>query len=158
MHIQHWRVLTLVVSALSLGPSFAHVLEAYPRLSLWTPELWREATEFNGQYMLFAIVGAPLDIGAIAVSGVLAYRTRNDRRASWWAALGALLAGSSLLLWFCVVAQANAVLATWQPGPIPADFAQVQKQWEFGHMGVATLKLLSFASLARATVVPSRHP
>src|SRR5215204_3900931 len=105
MHLQHWRVVTLVVSALSLGPSFAHVLEAYPRLSLWSPELWREATVFNGQYMLFAIVGAPLDIGAIVASGVLAYLTCNDRRASWWAALGALLAGASLLVWFGVVAQ-----------------------------------------------------
>jgi hypothetical protein len=37
LHIQHWRLLTLVISALSLGPSFAHVLEAYPRLSLWAP-------------------------------------------------------------------------------------------------------------------------
>ena len=156
MPIQHWRLLTLVVSALSLGPSFAHVLEAYPRLSLWTPELWREATVFNGQYLLFAIVGAPLDIGAIAVSGVLAYLTRDDRGASWWAALGALLAGASLLVWFGVVARANAVLATWQPGPIPADFAQVQRQWEFGHMAVATLKLLSFVSLARAAVYARR--
>jgi len=102
--------------------------------------------------MLFAIVGAPLDIGAIVASGVLAYLTCNDRRASWWAALGALLAGASLLVWFGVVAQANAVLVTWQPGPIPGDFAQVQKQWEFGHVGVATLKLLSFVSLAKAAV------
>jgi hypothetical protein len=152
MQIQHWRLLTLVISALSLGPSFAHVLEAYPRLSLWEPALWRETTVFNGQYLLFAIVGAPLDIGAIVFSGILAYLSRDDRPARWWAALGALLAAASLLVWFGVVAQANSILATWQPGPVAADFAAVQKQWEFGHMAVATLKLLSFASLVRASV------
>jgi hypothetical protein len=43
-----------------------------------------------------------------------------------WAAAGALFAGGSLLVWF-VVARANAVLATWQPGPIPADFARRSK-------------------------------
>jgi hypothetical protein len=152
MQIQHWRLLTLAISALSLGPSFAHVLEAYPRLSLWAPELWRETTVFNGQYLLFAIVGAPLDIGAIVFSGILAYLSRDDGPARWWAALGALLAAASLLVWFGVVARANSVLATWQPGPIAADFAAVQKQWEFGNMAVASLKLLSFASLVRASV------
>lgn len=30
---------TLLFTALSLGPSFAHVLEALPRLTVWSPEL-----------------------------------------------------------------------------------------------------------------------
>lgn len=29
--------LALLLGALSLGPSFAHVLEAYPRLTIWPP-------------------------------------------------------------------------------------------------------------------------
>ena len=34
----------ILVMALSLGPSFAHLLEAPPRLTAWPPELWREAS------------------------------------------------------------------------------------------------------------------
>ncbi|MGO4572822.1 hypothetical protein [Microvirga sp. 2TAF3] len=74
-----WRFLALVISALSLGPSFAHALEALPRLTVWSPELWREATVFNGQFQLFGILGGPLDGGAILVAGILAYWVRKDR-------------------------------------------------------------------------------
>ena len=37
-------MIAAVIAALSLGPSFAHVLEAGPRLSVWPPQLWRETT------------------------------------------------------------------------------------------------------------------
>ena len=47
-----WSVLAAAVAALSLGPSFAHMLESGPRLYVWSPELWREATVFNQQFML----------------------------------------------------------------------------------------------------------
>jgi hypothetical protein len=63
-----WSFFAILVMALSLGPSFAHLLEAPPRLTAWPPELWREATVFHGQFAYFAIVGAPLDVGAIALA------------------------------------------------------------------------------------------
>ena len=48
-----WAVLTATIAALSLGPSFAHVLESLPRLSQWSPELWRETTVFNSQFWAY---------------------------------------------------------------------------------------------------------
>ncbi|WP_352698495.1 hypothetical protein [Mesorhizobium sp. M0590] len=79
-----WSVLTAIVAALSLGPSFAHVLESVPRLTRWPPSLWRETTVFNAQFQFFAIVGAPLDVAAIACPGLLAWMLRSDRPAFWW--------------------------------------------------------------------------
>ncbi|WP_352814505.1 hypothetical protein [Mesorhizobium sp. M0207] len=76
-----WSVLTAIVAALSLGPSFAHVLESVPRLTSWPPSLWRETTVFNAQFQFFAIVGAPLDVAAIACPGLLAWMLRSDRPA-----------------------------------------------------------------------------
>ena len=73
-----WSLLAAVVAALSLGPSFAHVLEAAPRLTVWPPELWRETTVFNRQFEFFAIVGAPLDVGVIIVLAVLTWLRRAD--------------------------------------------------------------------------------
>ena len=35
-----FAVATLLVAALSLGPSFAHVLESGPRLGEWPPPWW----------------------------------------------------------------------------------------------------------------------
>ena len=56
------KTVALVIAALSLAPSFAHALESYPRLMIWSPELWRDATVFNAQFWLFAVIGAPIDI------------------------------------------------------------------------------------------------
>jgi hypothetical protein len=81
---------SLVLAGLSLGPSFAHVLEAPPRLSVWSPELWREATVFQGQFALFAKVGAPLDVASILVVFLLAYLLANERPAFWFALAGAV--------------------------------------------------------------------
>ena len=34
-----WSFVGVLVMALSFGPSFAHLLEAPPRLAVWPPEL-----------------------------------------------------------------------------------------------------------------------
>ncbi len=140
-------IVTALVAALSLGPSFAHVLEAGPRLREWPPELWREATVFHGQFRLFALVGAPLDILAVALPAGLAFALKAAGRPMRWAALAALLYGAALISWFLLVAPANAVLASWTPGPLPADFPAVRWRWESGHMVVAALKALGLIAL-----------
>lgn len=152
-----WSLAALVVTALSLGPSFAHVLEAPPRLARWSPELWREATVFNGQFQLFAIVGGPLDIGAILVTAVLAISVRRDQSGFRYALAGSALFAAGLATWFAWVAPANAVLATWQPGPLPEDFTAIRDRWETGHMAVAAIKLAGFVATA-LSVVPRDRP
>jgi hypothetical protein len=143
-----WRRGALVIAALSLGPSFAHVLEAPPRLAAWPPELWREATVFHGQFQLFGMLGGPLDGGAILVLATLAWLSRREGPAFRPALAAAVLYALSLAAWVAVVAPANGVLATWRPGPIPPDFAAVRLRWETGHMVVAALKLAGFVALA----------
>lgn len=157
MMLRSWTLVALTVAALSLGPSFAHVLEAPPRLAVWSPELWREATVFNGQFRLFAVVGAPLDLGIIPVLGVLAYLLRHEPDRLRFALAGAVLFALALAAWIALVAPANAILATWQPGPIPGDFHEVRNRWETGHMTVAALKLMGFMATALA-VAPAGKP
>jgi hypothetical protein len=144
------RILSPVLAAMSFGPSFAHVLEALPRLSVWTPELWREATVFNGEFILFLWVGAPIDVAAILAAALLAFILRGERPGFRPAALGAALLAAALAAWFALVAPANAILATWTPGPIPADFDAVRLRWETGHMVVAALKLAGLISICAA--------
>ncbi len=157
MMLRIWSLAALTIAALSLGPSFAHVLEAPPRLAVWSPELWREATVFNGQFRLFAVVGAPLDLGIIPVVGVLAYLLRHEPGRFRFALAGAVLFALALAAWFALVAPANSVLATWRPGPIPDGFHEVRTRWETGHMTVAALKLLGFMATALA-VAPAGKP
>lgn len=142
-----WCTLTATIAALSLGPSFAHVLESVPRLTKWSPSLWRETTVFNGQFLLFAVIGAPLDVAAIACPGLLAWLLRADRPAFWFVLAAAVLYAVSLAMWSILVKPANDVLATWVPGPIPENFDAIRLRWETGHMIVTGIKAAGFVSL-----------
>jgi hypothetical protein len=150
-----WSVVTVTLAGLSLGPSFAHALEAPPRLSVWPPELWIDATVRHGQFALFRLVGAPVDVAAILAAAALAFLHRKAPGFRWTAA-GAVLLLAGLIAWFAIVAPANSVLATWRPGPTPADFASVRDRWEAGHMVVAALKLAGFVCLTLG--VTARRP
>lgn len=137
--------LAILLAGLSLAPSYAHVLEAPPRLLQWSPQLWRDATVFNGQFRFFALVGAPIDVAAIVACGGLAIALRHRRSGCVLAlaATGAFALG--LLAWFAVVNEANAVLATWTPDALPANFDAVRGRWEWGHVAVAVAKAAGFA-------------
>jgi hypothetical protein len=151
-----WAMMTAIIAALSLGLSLAHVLEAPSRLLTWSPELWREATVFNGQYRLFGILGAPLDIAAIVCPAILAYLLRGQGGPSRLAAFAALFYAVALTLWFWRVAPANEVLATWTQGPIPADFETVRMRWETGHMAVAASKFVGLLLASASSVLADR--
>jgi hypothetical protein len=143
--------LALVLAALSFGPSFAHLLEAPPRLE-WSPALWREATVFNGQFRYFAIVGAPVELATIVVTTAHAWLLRRERSVFGFAAAGAALFIFSLITWFFWVQQANLVLADWVPGPIPPDFESIRVRWESGHIVIATIKLAALALIVLSVV------
>jgi hypothetical protein len=147
-----WCVLSLVLAALSLGPSFAHALEALPRLKAWPPELWIDATVRHGQFKVFGILGGPIDLAAIASAAVLAVRLRGEAGVHAAVAAAVLLA-LALAAWLTIVAPANSVLAHWGAGPPPPDFARVRNRWESGHLIVAGLKAAGFVALACAVAM-----
>jgi hypothetical protein len=147
---------TILVMALSLGPSFAHLLEAGPRLTIWSPELWREATVFNSQFMWFAIVGGPIDIGAVVLGAILAFVLRREKVPFRWALAAAILFAASLAVWLSVVAPANAVLATWAPGPVPENFEAVRDRWESGHVAMTAIKFCGLTAAVLAGLTAGR--
>lgn len=149
-------LVAILVMALSLAPSWAHLLEAGPRIGIWAPGLWREATVFNAQFMWFAIVGGPFDVAAILFGAVLAFVLRREPAPFRWALAATVLFAISLAVWLAVVAPANAELATWTRGPIPGDFASVRDRWETGHIAMAVIKLAGLAAGVLASLTASR--
>jgi hypothetical protein len=153
-----WSFLALLVMALSLGPSFAHLLEAPPRLTVWSPELWREATVFNGQFTYFAIIGAPLDIGSILLGAAVTFVIRHKRPAFWLAMAATFLFATSLATWFAVVAPMNAILAQWGPGPIPDNFEAVRNRWETGHIVISAIKVAGLSCMIAGVLTLGKQP
>lgn len=150
------RLATLTLSALTLGLSFAHVLEMPAKLA-YAPRVYVALQ--NSLYVSFGPpgVGAFVEPGAILATGLLAYLVRH-RRAAFWLTVGA---ASCLLLAFPVVFflftdPANAVFQG--AASVPPDFERYRIQWEYSHAARFVLHLAAFVLLARSVLHRPRVP
>jgi hypothetical protein len=145
---------TLLVTALSLGASWSHILQIRGKAA-WDATLWRTAME--SLYRDYATLGAVTEIGAIALAWSLVISYRHLPTARIWSVTGAiLLTFAFFALWLGFVAPLNAIFATWAPGSMPADWMQYRDRWEFWHAVIALVKAGAFAALAWAAL-GARH-
>lgn len=141
-------VATLVLAALALGSTWAHVLELPQKLRLDDAGY---AFVNGALYRWFAVVGAPLSMLAIGCAAALAWRTRDDARARGWTAAGAALLALWLASWALVVQPVNAEIAEAlrdAPASVPARWAERRARWEGGHVLGFALELAAFVAIA----------
>ena len=151
------RLAALTLSALTLGLSFAHVLEMPAKLA-YAPRVYVALQ--NSLYVSFGPpgVGAFVEPGAILATGLLAYLVRR-RRPAFWLTVGAEIC---LLLAFPVVFflftdPANAVFQG-AGASVPPDFERYRIQWEYSHAARFVLQLAAFVLLARSVLHRPRVP
>ncbi|MEZ2128440.1 MULTISPECIES: DUF1772 domain-containing protein [unclassified Sinorhizobium] len=147
-----FRLLTLLLAALSLALSFCHLMEMPVRLG-WQPALWMMVTNFGGLYLIFGTAGAAIDVLAIIASALLAFLVRNRRPSFQLTIAGSAFMAAGLAIWFAFVAPMNAIMATWSPGPIPENFASVRNQWEYSHAIIAMMKFVGMTFLLLSVLV-----
>jgi hypothetical protein len=126
-----WRTMAVVLSGLTMGLTFAHVLELPQRLQ-YDAELWTALTRPNALYRYFGIVGGPIEVAAV-VGVVVVAATLRRRPAGRLALVAAGLHIAALAAWVGIVAPANAEIGTWRVDRIPQDWATWRTRWEAGH-------------------------
>jgi hypothetical protein len=141
------RYLCLLLVALTLGLTFAHVMEIPGKLRLDGPT-WL-AVQHN-LYVAFGVVGAAIELLAILLTWLLVLMVRRRRPALWWTLAAALCVSAGLADWFLLVAPMNAALSVWTPETLPADWTRYRDQWELGHAIHAGLFALGFSALVLA--------
>lgn len=152
MPVRLLRFATTLLVALLAGLAFAHVLER-PAKMQFDPALY-----ITIQKSLYVQWGPPqiggfLEPAAIIATGLLAFFLRKDRRGLSFA-LGALLA---LLLafpvvFFWMVAPANAAFLAVTLPAIPPNWADLRSSWELGHTIRFTLQFSALALLALGSI------
>ena len=142
------RFCALVVGALALTMTSAHVLEMAPKLG-YDIDFY---TAVNGTlYRYFAIVGGVYTVLAILVTGALAWRARRRPSAPWsWAAAAGFLA--TFVSWLILVAPVNAAAAHG------VSWAELRTRWEVGHLVGFVLVLAGFVLLCISVLVEVRVP
>jgi Domain of unknown function (DUF1772) len=144
MTLTLWRFAALLLTALLMGLTFAHVLEMPVKLRLDGP------TWLNLQHTLypyFALIGGPIELLAILASVVLAYLGRGQPNFPLTLAAAVLLMASFFGLWLGLVSPANARTAEWTAQTLPPDWAVWRARWEWGHAGSFVLQLAAFCLL-----------
>lgn len=137
------RTACLTCIALSLGLSFAHVLEIPGKLQLDGPQ-WLMVQ--HHLYVGFGTVGAAIEVAAIVLAWVLALRLRGTAEARRTFA-AALLVTVSLIEWALVVAPMNARLNAWTATTLPSTWTATRDRWEAGHAVQAVLFFAAFLLL-----------
>ena len=138
---------SLVFVALTLGLTFAHVLEIAGKLRLGARD-WLIVQQ--NLYVAFGVIGGTCEVLAI----VFTWLTVRQRPAGSVAArhtwIAAIAASTGLVVWALVVAPMNTVLSSWTPASMPADWTRVRNRWELGHATQAVLYAIAFVALAIA--------
>lgn len=128
MHVV--RLLALVIAVAALLAPAAHVLEMPNKLKLDGP-LWLAV-----QQSLYRgwgpFIGAPTEIGGLALSLVCFFFAGARRARALWAAAAACYL-VMLLAFFLFNAPVNAAIDSWTAATLPADWANWRAKWETGH-------------------------
>jgi hypothetical protein len=146
-----WRFSAIVLSALSMGLSFCHLLELPPKM-LFDGQLWVTMTT-KGLYSLFGSVGAVIEVGSLLMAIVLAFLLRGRGLVFSLTLSGATLLVVALALWSIFIAPVNAELAQWTSISFPSDWMRYRDRWEYTHAVNAIIKLIAFCSLVCSLLV-----
>jgi hypothetical protein len=150
-----WSGVSLVLAALLLGTTFAHVLEirAKARMdgALWT-------TLQHRLYAAFATVGGAVEIGAIVSTAALALMARPGTTRSLAGAACACFAIAFVVVWVGIVEPVNRKVARWEPAAVPPDWQRWREQWDTGHALRFCLHLLGFVFLVMLLAAHASAP
>jgi hypothetical protein len=152
MSIRSWRFLVLLLAALGLILGGAHLLELPPKMR-YDGAMY--AAVNSTLYPLFAMVGGPIQIGAILSSTVLAYRA-HGHTGGRWALWGCLALFLSFGLWLALVVPVNSEWARVMeaaPASAPEAYLRLRDRWEYGHVAAFLAWLMGFILLLVSVLV-----
>ena len=147
-----WRMLTIMLTALSLGPALGHLLEL-PAKMLYDGRLWLRVSQTL--YSTFGTVGAAFEVSAVVTAVFLAFLVRRRQLAFGWTVLGATCLVASHAAFWIWIAPVNAIIAAATGDTLPADWMELRKQWEYTHAARAILQTIALATLVFPVVIES---
>jgi hypothetical protein len=149
-------VVAVVLTALTMGLEFAHVLE-WPQKQHYPGPLYVYLQE--SLYVWFGNLGGVVYVLAVATTVTGALLIRRDRERRWQVGAAALLQVVALASFLTVVYPVNLRLPVGSAGTVPADWTTLRDRWELGHTVGFALFTTSFVLLVlAATREPRRAP
>ncbi|MGF1595129.1 MAG: hypothetical protein ACFCUW_17750 [Kiloniellaceae bacterium] len=143
------RFIALVLTALALVPSGAHLLELPGKIGLSQDDYFVVQEIYRG----WALFGFVL-VGAITATFVLAVLLYGSRTPFVLACAAFLLITTTLAVFYLGAFPANQATGNWTV--VPDNWRALRSQWEFGHATAAVLTFVAFCALVLEAVGPRR--
>lgn len=151
MLVKLWRLVTVMLIGLSMGPALCHLLEM-PAKMTYDGSLW--LTLLHTLYPpAFGTVGAFFEVGAVVTAVALAFLVRQRRPAFGWTLLGALCLVTAHATFWIWIAPVNATMAPLTPETLPADWMRLRDHWEYTHAARAVLQTIALGALVFSILV-----
>jgi hypothetical protein len=139
-----WRFATLLMCAVALATSLAHLLELPAKMG-YDAKLY--VMLHRTLYWNYGRIGGPAEVIAMLLAVGLAWRLRGTGARFSLSALGAALLVAAFTVFLLVVQPANSAMLAWPLDGIPLDWARWRDRWEYGHAARAALMLGGFSAL-----------
>ncbi len=136
-------VVSLLLTALLLGTTFAHVLEISAKRQM-DAMLW--TTLQQRLYRSFATVGGTVEIGAVLSTAALTWLLSGKARVVGAGALGCLIVAFAGV-WIGIVLPVNREVLHWDPARVPSNWSTWRRRWDRGHAMRFGLHLIGFGLL-----------
>jgi len=153
MFLRTWRFFTLILAALALTMTSAHVLELPQKLK-YDAQMYTAVN--TTLYRYFAIVGGFYQVSSVVAAALLTVLVHKRRPAFGWTLAGALCLLLAFGSWLALVAPVNnQVVQALQTAPdsVPALWMQLRNRWEYGHATGFVLHVAGFSALMLAVLL-----
>jgi hypothetical protein len=140
------QFLALVLTALALVPSGAHLFALPNKISLGAEQYFIAQSIYRG-WSLFGIVL----FGALIANLALALLLRGRGAPFALALFGFFSIALALVIFFICTYPANQATNNWTM--IPNDWEQLRRQWEYSHAADAVVTFAAFCSVALSSLM-----
>jgi hypothetical protein len=140
------QFLALVLTALALVPTGAHLLELPNKIELSEGDYFAVQSIYRGWAMLGIVI-----IGAVLANLVLAIFLRGQGLAFACAVIAFLCVAVTLVIFFAFAFPANQATSNWTE--VPANWQHVRWKWEASHAANGALTFIGFCALAMSVLL-----
>ncbi len=144
MFLRGWRLLTLLLTALSAGMAYCHLLELSAKMK-YSGSLYLML--HRTLYHEFGTVGGALEVAAAFATVVLTVLVRHRRGAFLLTLAAAVCLAAALAVFLAFVAPANSAMFRMPLQRPPVEWVRWRDQWEYSHAVRTALTVLGFALL-----------
>jgi hypothetical protein len=151
MLLRFWRLVTILLVALSMATAFCHLLEMPAKLKV-DGALWLKLLQ-TLYPPAFGTVGAAAEVGALVMVVCLVFLVRNRRSAFGWTLLAAICMVVTHAAFWVLVSPVNATMVPLTPDTLPPDWMRLRNQWEYTHAARAILQVVSLGAVVFSTLI-----